>query len=103
MDFTANWCLNCKYVEATVYHDPRTLDAVKRLNIVMLKADLTDHNAIGWPLLNELKSDGIPYTAVYLPNVPQPVGLASIYTTDTLLGILGAGQTAPMTVSDAGK
>jgi thiol:disulfide interchange protein DsbD len=103
VDFTANWCLNCKYVEATVYHDPRTLDAIKRLGVVMLKADLTDHNAIGWPLLNELKSDGIPYTAVYLPNAPQPVGLASIYTTDTLLGILDQSQPPPATVSDAGR
>ncbi|HUB23855.1 MAG TPA: cytochrome c biogenesis protein CcdA [Tepidisphaeraceae bacterium] len=88
VDFTANWCLNCKTVEATVYRDKRTIDALKRLGVVTLKADLTDHDAVGWPLLTELKSDGIPYTAIYMPGSPQPIGLASIYTTDTLLKVL---------------
>jgi thiol:disulfide interchange protein len=92
VDFTANWCLNCKTVEATVYHDKRTLDAIKRLGVVTFKADLTDHDAPGWSLLSDLKSDGIPYTAIYMPNAPQPVGIASIYTTDTLLKVLDQQQ-----------
>jgi len=94
VDFTANWCLNCKYVETTVYRDPRTLDAVKNMGIVTLKADLTDHSAPGWKLLDDLKSDGIPFTAIYLPGAQQPVGLASIYTTETLLGVLGGNQSS---------
>jgi thiol:disulfide interchange protein DsbD len=89
VDFTANWCLNCKYVETTVYHDARTLTALKKLDVVTLIADLTNHDAAGWSLLTDLKSDGIPFTAVYLPGSDQPVGLASIYTTDTLLNVLG--------------
>jgi thiol:disulfide interchange protein DsbD len=88
IDFTANWCLNCKYVDTTVYHDPRALDALQRLNVVTMKADLSKSDAVGWQLRNSLGNDGIPYTAIYLPNARQPVGLASIYTTDTLLNVL---------------
>jgi thiol:disulfide interchange protein DsbD len=95
VDFTANWCLNCKYVESTVYHDPRTLNALRHLGVVTMKADLTDHDAPGWELRNQLGSEGIPYTAVYLPDAAQPVGLASIYTTDTLLNVLNGGAGAP--------
>jgi thiol:disulfide interchange protein DsbD len=91
IDFTANWCLNCKYVDLTVFHDPRTLEAIKQLDVVTMKADLSDDHAIGWQLRNSLGSDGIPYTAIYLPNADQPIGLASIYTTDTLLTVLNGG------------
>jgi thiol:disulfide interchange protein DsbD len=89
IDFTADWCLNCKYVEATVYRDPRTIAALRKQNVLTLKADLTDHDAPGFPLLNQLGSQGIPFTAVYLPDSDQPIGLSSIYTTDKLLGVLG--------------
>jgi len=102
IDFTANWCLNCKYVEKTVYHDPRALDALKRLNVVTLKADVTNDNAIGKPLLDSLESEGIPFTAIYFPGSPQPIGLASIYTTDTLLGVLNGTTSTAAVASDAG-
>jgi thiol:disulfide interchange protein len=102
VDFTANWCLNCKYVESTVYHDPRTVEALNKLGVVTLKADLTTSGAPGQALLDQLQSIGIPFTAVYLPGAKQPVGIASIYTTDTLLHVLGADAGSPATVSDAG-
>lgn len=101
VDFTADWCLNCKYVESTVYHDPKTLDAIKKLKVVMIKADLTHDGSPGQALLDALGGTGIPYTAIYLPGSPQPVGLASIYTTDTLLRILN-GNSDQAQVSDAG-
>ena len=87
--FTATWCGNCQAVEATVYTDERTVDAVERLGVVMLKADLTTKDAIGWPLLKELYPVGaIPFTAVYLPNEKNPRTLAGIYSTDDLLRAL---------------
>ena len=88
IDFTASWCLNCKLVERTVYRDPRTVDFLRSHGVVTMKADLTDSDAVGYPLLNNLGANGIPYTAVYLPHADKPVGLASIYTTDTLLSVL---------------
>lgn len=88
IDFTADWCLNCKYVEQTVFHDPRVLDALKKQNVLALKADLTQSDAPGSSLLTQLGGQGIPYTAVYLPGNPKPVGIDSIYTADTLLGVL---------------
>lgn len=89
IDFTADWCLNCKYVEQTVFHDPRVLDALKKQNVLVLKADLTQSDAPGSGLLTQLGGEGIPYTAVYLPGNPKPIGIDSIYTADTLLGVLG--------------
>ena len=91
--FTANWCLNCQYIEGTVYHDPQAVDALRQRDVVTLKADLTDGSAAGWPLLKQLSAvGGIPLTAVYAPGAAKPVTLASVYTTQTLLETLDRMQ-----------
>jgi thiol:disulfide interchange protein DsbD len=86
--FTADWCLNCKYIEQTVFKDERALRALADANVALLKADLTRSDAAGWELLRELGGTGIPFTAIYAPQQSQPLALASIYTTDTLLASL---------------
>ena len=87
--FTADWCLNCQYIEQTVFRDARALDALQAANVVLLKADLTRQDAPGWPLLEQLGARGIPFTAIYLPGRDDPLRLASMYTTADLLVALG--------------
>ena len=41
IDFTANWCLTCKTLEAQVLNTQPVLDAAEAAGIVMLKADWT--------------------------------------------------------------
>lgn len=87
--FTAKWCLNCKYIEATVFQDPVALDALRRQDVVLLKADLTRSDAAGWKLLEELTGgNGIPFTAVYHPGQEKPTGLSSIYDTQKLVAAI---------------
>lgn len=88
--FTADWCLNCQYIEQTVFRDARALQALRDANVVLLKADLTRQDAPGWPLLDELGARGIPYTAIYAPGRQAPVRLASMYTTDGLVEALAS-------------
>jgi thiol:disulfide interchange protein DsbD len=95
--FTANWCGNCQYIEATVYRDATTVAALKAGHILALKADLTLDSAPGTDLLKTLNSSGgIPLTAIYLPGKNEPVQLTSIYTTEQLLAVLnGPGNRIP--------
>jgi len=87
--FTADWCGNCQAIEATVYTDNRTVEALRRYRVIALKADLTNRGAPGWQLLRSLHPVGaIPFTAIYLPGQAQPHKLAGIYTTDELLSVL---------------
>lgn len=87
--FTANWCGNCQYIEATVFHDRDTVDAIKAGNVLALKADLTHDGAPGTKLLNELNpGGGIPFTAIYRPQADKPITLSSIYTTPTLIDLI---------------
>jgi thiol:disulfide interchange protein DsbD len=87
--FTANWCLNCQYVEASVYHDAQAIQSLRQHDVVTLKADLTEDSAPGWPKLRELTpTGGIPLTAIYAPGYDKPVQIASVYTTATLVKTL---------------
>jgi thiol:disulfide interchange protein len=87
--FTADWCLNCQYVEGTVFHDATAIAALRKHDVVTLKADLTDEDAAGWPLLRKLTATGgIPLTAIYAPGYAEPVKIDSVYTTGTLVSTL---------------
>ena len=87
--FTAAWCLNCQYVEATVFHDPAALAALRAHGVATFKADLTKDDAPGWDRLRTLTATGgIPLTAIYAPGRDQPVTIEAVYTTDTLVKVL---------------
>jgi thiol:disulfide interchange protein DsbD len=90
IDFTANYCGNCHYLELKVYRDPVTLKALDEHKVVAMKADLSDGDqAAGSPLLKELDpSGGIPLTAIYPTGSGDPTLLASIYTRQTLIDTL---------------
>jgi thiol:disulfide interchange protein DsbD len=92
VEFTADWCANCKVIEATVLKDQQVIDRLSGDGIVTLKVDLTSRsNAIGWDKLRSLGSRGIPLTAIYHPGREQPVMLTSIYTSAALLDALDEG------------
>lgn len=86
LEFTADWCLNCKTLEIAVLHDR---DIIKRLSmndVVPMRVDLTSQsNTLGWQKLRALGSTGIPLTAIFHPGSDQPTLLSSIYTVEVLL------------------
>lgn len=89
VEFTANWCPNCLSIEASVYHDPRTAEALKRYGVILIRADLTSESAAGWPKVSELNpGGGIPLTAIFAPHQDQPDKLTSLYTTQNLIDAL---------------
>lgn len=87
--FTAEWCTNCKVVENTVFGSAETRRELQSQNVQLIKADLTDNDAPGWPALTALNPSGsIPFTAVYLPNESNPIKLTGIYTSTELLAAI---------------
>jgi thiol:disulfide interchange protein DsbD len=89
VEFTAAWCGNCLALEATVFHDERTVQALKEMKVVTLRADVTKPDAPGWKLLRQISPIGaIPLTAIYHPGAVEPVQLSGIYTVEDLLSAL---------------
>ena len=73
IDFTAAWCPNCHYLEATALHDPKLVAAVRDHHAVMLRADITNGTEPGQALLDQLNvAKSIPVTAVYPPPRRRP-------------------------------
>ena len=102
IDFTADWCVNCKMIEATTLRNPKVVKALNRPDVVALHADLTSETAIGWKKLNELGPGGIPRTAVYHPG-REPIQWKSFYTADALLEALSNPDEAGGAPKAAGK
>lgn len=85
VEFTADWCGNCHYLEAFVLNSRRVVAALKDHEVVMIKADVTNGDEPAIPLLGELNPAGaIPLTAIYAPGNPDPILLTGIYSGDEL-------------------
>ncbi len=88
LDFTAEWCLNCKTLEAAVL-DPDPVGELLRggNGVVPLKADLTSTKAAGWDKLSELGQTGIPLLVIYGPGLDEP-WLANAYTAEQVVAAI---------------
>lgn len=86
VDFTADWCLTCKTLEATVLNTQGTKDWVVKNGVVTMVADMTR-----WPddesdLLSKLTpGSSIPVLAIFPAGRPnRPIVLSGFYTQATL-------------------
>lgn len=84
MDFTAEWCLNCKALEEGVLHDRRIINALAKTDVVPMKVDITGNNPDGKAKLKEVGSLTVPLLVAFSPN-GQLVFKSDFYTVDQVL------------------
>ena len=95
IDFTADWCMNCKLLESTVLHTAPILDLVDQKGIVTMTADWTNQNdqsnemkAIN-QLLDQFGGRQVPVIMIFDPRNPeQPEILRGLFTTSELVNKL---------------
>ena len=69
VDFTAEWCLTCKWLEANVLHTTTVADALRQVNVRPVKVDLTVRPGNpGWQYLKEHGFTGPPLLLIYAPD-----------------------------------
>ncbi len=68
LEFTAEWCLNCKALESTVLHSSRVVEAFEADDVTPIKIDLTGNNVSGNALLNEVGGLRIPLLIIMGPD-----------------------------------
>ncbi len=73
LDFTAEWCLNCKTLEATVLHTREIAALLNSPSVEPMKIDLTANNPDGAAMLKQLDWVGIPLLAVFGPALDEPI------------------------------
>lgn len=81
VEFTADWCPNCKFLEATVLSADNMRSWQKKYGLELVKVDLTRSDAFAEKLLETLGSKSIPLTAIFPAgdSSEKPLVLRDIY------------------------
>ena len=97
VDFTADWCLTCKGLEATMLNTPEVADSVAKNGVITLKADWTDETPEVSQFLEILGAKQVPVLAIFSPGDPNdPVIFRGGYTQQMVLNALeAASRSAP--------
>lgn len=98
LDFTAEWCINCKVLEKTVLGTEPVRSLLRADDTVMVKVDLTGKNPEGERALSELGRTGIPTLAVFGPGLSEP-WVSSAYTPDQVVRAIERARGKAVTLS----
>jgi thiol:disulfide interchange protein DsbD len=85
VDFTAAWCLTCKFNEANVLESGTVREAFQRHGIVKLKADWTNGDPVITKLLQQFGRPGVPLYVLYPGKSEEPIVFPELLTKGMLL------------------
>lgn len=91
MDYTADWCTNCKANEKAFIEVARFRETLQTTGIMPMKADLTNDNEEIWTWLGDLGRKAIPAYVIYMPDGTYDL-LPVAITTDMLVERLTAAS-----------
>jgi len=84
LDFTAEWCLNCKALEQGVLNTHKIVNLFASDDIVTIKVDITGKNPAGKEKLKEVGSLTIPLLVIYSSD-KNIVFKSDFYTADQIV------------------
>jgi len=87
IDFTAEWCLNCKALKAAVLNREPVKGRLRGTGVLPLTADLTSTSAPGWETLRDLGQTGIPLLVIDGPGLERP-WMSNAYTAQQVMEAL---------------
>ena len=85
VDFTAAWCLTCKFNEASVLEAQDVQEAFKRHGIVKMKADWTNGDPVITKILQQFGRPGVPLYVLYPAKNEEPVVFPEVLTKGMVL------------------
>ena len=105
VDFTADWCLTCRALEATVLNTSRVREVVRENGVRAVVADWGTKDPEIGALLDRLQgSRQIPFLAIFPAGKPQEVvRFSGPYTVDTLVEALEQAGKSPDVGNNASR
>jgi thiol:disulfide interchange protein/DsbC/DsbD-like thiol-disulfide interchange protein len=85
VDFTAAWCLTCKFNEKTVLESAPVQEAFQRRGIVKLRADWTNGDPVITKLLKQFGRPGVPLYVLYPGKSGEPIVFPELLTQSIVL------------------
>jgi thiol:disulfide interchange protein len=103
IDFTAEWCQNCKLNLNQAIHTKKVKEWVEKNGVVAMEADMTEYPPHIKDKLNELESISIPVLAIYKPgDTETPIVLRDLLSeNDVLEALKEAGPSRALEASAA--
>jgi thiol:disulfide interchange protein DsbD len=93
VDFTAAWCLSCKYNERVAIDTPAVRAKFRELGIVPLRADWTNANPEITAALQRFDRVGVPFYVLYPAGKPNaPITLPELLTEQIVLDALAKAR-----------
>jgi thiol:disulfide interchange protein DsbD len=91
MEFTAEWCLNCRALETTVLASSRIVDLFEQDGVLPMKVDLTGNNTSGNEMLKAVDRLTIPLLVVFSPDGRETFK-GDFYTVDQVVTAVRQAQ-----------
>jgi thiol:disulfide interchange protein DsbD len=85
VDFTAAWCLTCKFNEANVLEASAVRDAFQRHGVTKIKADWTNADPAITKILKQFGRPGVPMYVLYPGNHAEPILFPEVLTQSYVL------------------
>jgi thiol:disulfide interchange protein len=85
VDFTAAWCLTCKFNEANVLEAQAVRDAFQRRGVTKIKADWTNADPAITKILKQFGRPGVPMYVLYPGNNAEPILFPELLTQSYVL------------------
>jgi thiol:disulfide interchange protein len=93
VDFSAEWCVNCKFFEKTVLRTTPVEQAIKSSGVVTMYGDFTNYPPEIERTIKKLGANGVPVIAIFPGGSPyQPIVFQGGYTQQKLLDALAEAQ-----------
>jgi len=91
LEFTAEWCLNCKALEEAVLRNQRVASLLNDKDIEPIKVDLTGNNVDGNAMLSSLQWAGIPLLVILAPD-GREIFKSDAYTIDQVVSAIAEAR-----------
>lgn len=82
LDFTADWCINCKFLKRTVLDRDPVLTELK--DVIKFEVDLSASDSPGWKFLSEFGRTAVPTLIVLKSGGVEP-NIMNAYTPDNVM------------------
>jgi thiol:disulfide interchange protein DsbD len=85
IDFTATWCITCKYNETAVLEAAAVRDAFQRHGVTKIKGDWTNADPAITKILKQFGRPGVPMYVLYPGNHAEPILFPELLTQSIVL------------------
>ena len=95
VDFSAEWCVNCKFFEKTVLHTQAVEQALAKAGVVTMYADFTNYPPEIDQTIKALGGNGVPVIAVFPGGAPyKPIVILGGYRQQDIINALAEANRA---------